>query len=293
MTVNVGTNATISTSDRIDRTLRHPGVQPGRRQCHGLDVGGRRGHVRQRGRHCRQLRPRRSSADSTITVTADGTINSGTNTQADGYPAGGILTGYYPNNRPVPDANVQETSASPAMQRLMRPAAAASEAFNFGTGNATVTTEAGSSITAIGSPIRTTADGAFTPDRHRRLRVRRRRRQHHQCRHRHRGQRRRASYAQATAEERETAPSRSPIMATCSAKGQRNPVVQISTAPAPRPSTTPEQLRRFRCQPRVWPFQRTAARSRSTIAARSSATSRWPTRRSTTRAAAYGTIGGL
>ena len=69
-----------------------------------------------------------------------------------------------------------------------------------------------------------------------------------------------------------------------------NPVVQIITVTGAATLTynAAEELRQFRRQLRASLFPRVAARSRSTTTAPSSATSRWPTRRSPTRAAAYG-----
>jgi hypothetical protein len=89
------------------------------------------------------------SALSTITVTAAGTINSGTNTQPDGFPAAGILTGYDPNSE-SPDSNVHGNVIVTSDATINAASGFGIWAFNFGTGNVTITTEAGSSITASG-----------------------------------------------------------------------------------------------------------------------------------------------
>jgi hypothetical protein len=99
---------------------------------------------------------------SAITVTAAGTIDSGPNTQDGGFPSAGILAGYNPNNAETPDSDVAGNVSVTSDATINAAGGYGIEAFNFGTGNATVTTEADSSITASGSPI-DTPDGIVPP----------------------------------------------------------------------------------------------------------------------------------
>ena len=106
VTVNVGANATISTSIGSNGLF---GIQAFSLDAGNITVSMSAGDVVTSGSvgviavSWAATEP----ADSTIAVTADGTINSGPNTQDGGYPSGGILAGYFPNNSPTPDANVQ------------------------------------------------------------------------------------------------------------------------------------------------------------------------------------------
>jgi large repetitive protein len=100
-------------------------------------------------------------SSSSISVTAAGTINSGSNTQDGGFPSAGILAGYNPNNTETADANVHGSVSVSSDATINAPAGFGIWAFNFGTGNVTVTTGVDSSITASGPSA--TVDGVAVP----------------------------------------------------------------------------------------------------------------------------------
>jgi hypothetical protein len=107
-----------------------------------------------------------SSADSSITVTAAGTIDSGSNPDGNGNPPAGILASYYPNNSPTPESSVFGNVSVTSDATIDATAGSGIVATNFGTGSVTVTTEAGSSITAPSYGILAAAyvDGTVTVD---------------------------------------------------------------------------------------------------------------------------------
>ena len=101
-------------------------------------------------------------ASSAITVTAEGIIDLGPNTQDGGFPSAGILAGYNPNNAGTPDSDVAGNVSVTSEATINAAGGYGIWAFNFGTGNVAVTTEADSSITASGSAI-DTPDGIIPP----------------------------------------------------------------------------------------------------------------------------------
>ena len=80
-------------------------------------------------------------ATSAITVTAAGNINSGLIYQ-NGNPPACIIAGYLPNNSATPDANVAGSVSVTSGATISAAAGYGIWAFNFGTGNVTVTAEA-------------------------------------------------------------------------------------------------------------------------------------------------------
>jgi hypothetical protein len=159
VTVNIGANATISTSTGSNGLF---GIQAFSLDAGNITVLMSAGDVVTSGSIgvAAASFAATDPADSTITVTADGTIDSGPNTQDGGYPSGGIEAGYFPNNSATPDANVQGSVSVTSDATITAAGGWGIEAFNWGTGNATVATEAGSSITNNGSSI-TTSVGTF------------------------------------------------------------------------------------------------------------------------------------
>ncbi len=101
-------------------------------------------------------------ASSAIAVTTDGIIDLGPNTQDGGFPSAGILAGYNPNNAGTLDSDVAGNVGVTSDATINAAGGYGISAFNFGTGNVAVTTEADSSITASGSAI-DTPDGVIPP----------------------------------------------------------------------------------------------------------------------------------
>ena len=101
-------------------------------------------------------------ASSAIAVTTEGVIDSGPNTQDGGFPSAGILAGYNPNNAGTPNSDVAGNVSVTSDATINAAGGYGIWAFNFGTGNVAVTTEADSSITASGSAI-DTPDGVVPP----------------------------------------------------------------------------------------------------------------------------------
>ena len=101
-------------------------------------------------------------ASSAIAVTTEGIIDSGPNTQDGGFPSAGILAGYNPNNAGTLDSDVAGNVGVTSDATINAAGGYGIWAFNFGTGNVAVTTEADSSITASGSAI-DTPDGVIPP----------------------------------------------------------------------------------------------------------------------------------
>ena len=159
VTVNVGANATISTSTGSNGLF---GIQAFSLDAGNITVLMSAGDVVTSGSVgvVAVSQAATEPASSTITVTAAGTINSGPNTQDGGYPSGGIQAGYFPNNSQTLDANVQGSVSVTSDATITAAGGWGIEAFNFGTGNAAITTEADSSITNNGSSI-TTSVGTF------------------------------------------------------------------------------------------------------------------------------------
>ena len=88
---------------------------------------------------------------STITVTASGTINSGANHDGDGNAPGGVVAGYYPNNGANLNGNVAGSVCIISDASITAAGGWGIDAFTFGTGNATVTTQTDSSVTVDSS----------------------------------------------------------------------------------------------------------------------------------------------
>jgi hypothetical protein len=84
---------------------------------------------------------------SSITVTVSGTINSGANLDGDGNAPGGIVAGYYPNNGANLNGNVAGSVCVISDASITAAGGWGIDAFTFGTGNATVTTQTDSSVT--------------------------------------------------------------------------------------------------------------------------------------------------
>jgi hypothetical protein len=98
-------------------------------------------------------------ASSTISVTANGTIHSGTNLNNNGSTPAGIDTGYFPAATASPDGDVAGNVIVHSNAVIIADAGYGIDAYNYGTGDVTVTTSASSSITAAGTAI-----GAFAND---------------------------------------------------------------------------------------------------------------------------------
>ena len=153
VTVNVGTNA-----QHIDFKCSRPRSTAS--WLFSLDTGniavttstGDVITVRKRSgsRQSMMRQPIAPSANSSITVTAAGTINSGPNLDSNGNPPGGIVAGYYPNNTASTDTNVAGNVSVTSDATINAARGLGIDAFNFGTGNSTVTTGVNSSITASG-----------------------------------------------------------------------------------------------------------------------------------------------
>ena len=90
------------------------------------------------------------SSTSSISVTADGTINSGTIAAPDGNPPAGILAGY--NSNDAPEADVAGNVTVTADADITATAGDGIRAYNFGTGNITVNDDGGT-IKTLGQPI--------------------------------------------------------------------------------------------------------------------------------------------
>ena len=91
-----------------------------------------------------------ASADSSVAVTAAGTIDSGTIAAPDGSPPAGILAGYNSNDEPEP--NVAGNVTVTADANITAAAGDGIRAFNFGSGNVTVNDDGGT-IYTLGDPI--------------------------------------------------------------------------------------------------------------------------------------------
>ena len=93
------------------------------------------------------------SAESSVTVAAEGTINSGTIAAPDGSPAAGILAGYTSNTLDdEPEPNVAGNVIVTANADITAMAGDGIRAFNFGTGNVTIN-DAGGTIETLGDAI--------------------------------------------------------------------------------------------------------------------------------------------
>jgi hypothetical protein len=88
-------------------------------------------------------------ADSSVVVTAYGTINSGTAVTGSGNPAAGIAAGYDPGLANNPDGNVHGDVSIADFASIIAPAGTDGiRGDNYGTGTVTVVAEAGATITA-------------------------------------------------------------------------------------------------------------------------------------------------
>ena len=90
------------------------------------------------------------SAESAVTVTAEGTIDSGTIAAPDGNPAAGILAGYTSNDEAEP--NVAGNVIVTADANITAAAGDGIRAFNFGTGNVSIN-DNGGTIETLGDAI--------------------------------------------------------------------------------------------------------------------------------------------
>ena len=94
-----------------------------------------------------------ASADSMVTVTAHGTINSGTAVNPDGGVAGGIVAGYYGTNNVVlgghgvANTSVNGTVVINNYADITAAAGYGIDAYNYGNGDVTVNDKAGTSVT--------------------------------------------------------------------------------------------------------------------------------------------------
>ncbi|WP_271568880.1 FecR domain-containing protein [Bradyrhizobium sp. CCBAU 11386] len=96
-----------------------------------------------------------SGADSTISVVAHGTIHSGSALNGDSTTPGAIIAGYKPGGNGVFSSAVTGDVTVTSDATITADAGYGIEAFTWGVGKVTVTTGAGSSITAAGTAIGT------------------------------------------------------------------------------------------------------------------------------------------
>ena len=101
-----------------------------------------------------------ASADSTITVTAYGTINSGSNLDTGGQAPGGIQAGYN-DGSPLANTNVSGNVLVNDYANITAAAGWGIDAFNYGNGNVTVNDYA-STVTAAQTGIAAYQDGGGT-----------------------------------------------------------------------------------------------------------------------------------
>ena len=94
-----------------------------------------------------------ASDDSTITVTAYGTINSGTTSNLDGSMPQGIVAGYYGTSSvvngvsPIANINVNGTVVVNNYANITAAAGYGIDAYNYGNGDVTINDEVGTSVT--------------------------------------------------------------------------------------------------------------------------------------------------
>jgi T5SS/PEP-CTERM-associated repeat protein len=89
-----------------------------------------------------------ASASTSVTVVANGTIHSGTNLSGSGSPPSGIVAGYFPGGVGQPSSAVAGSVFVTSNATIVAAAGSGINAYNYGTGNVTVTTGATSSTTA-------------------------------------------------------------------------------------------------------------------------------------------------
>jgi hypothetical protein len=106
------------------------------------------------------------AAGTTVSVTARGTIKSGTDLNPNSSTAGGIEAGYLPNVNSAVDGNVAGNVIIDSYATIMAAAGYGIDGYNWGTGNVTITAESTSSITATGTAdnFYGTGIGAFAND---------------------------------------------------------------------------------------------------------------------------------
>jgi len=97
------------------------------------------------------------SASSSVTVIANGTIHSGSLLTPNGSAPAGIAAGYSPNGTNQTTNNVAGNVLVQSNATIVAAAGAGINAYNFGTGNVTVTTGVTSSITAPANGIQANA----------------------------------------------------------------------------------------------------------------------------------------
>jgi T5SS/PEP-CTERM-associated repeat protein len=98
-----------------------------------------------------------ASASSSVTVIANGTIHSGSLLTPNGSAPAGIAAGYSPNGTNQTTNNVAGNVLVQSNATIVAAAGAGINAYNFGTGNVTVTTGLTSSITAPANGIQANA----------------------------------------------------------------------------------------------------------------------------------------
>ncbi|MEO8834551.1 MAG: hypothetical protein ABI407_20265 [Bradyrhizobium sp.] len=92
-----------------------------------------------------------AAAASTVSLTARGTVNSGTHLTPGGNQPQGLSAGYYPGNTGASNTNVNGTVSIDNFANVTAAAGWGIDAYNFGNGNVTVTDEAGTSV--VGAQI--------------------------------------------------------------------------------------------------------------------------------------------
>jgi hypothetical protein len=98
-----------------------------------------------------------AAANSTISVTAHGEIDSGSNNNPNGSAPSAIDAGYLPGGSKTPNGSVSGNVSVTSDAVITAAAGDGINAFTWGTGNVTVQTNAGSSITAVADGIKGTA----------------------------------------------------------------------------------------------------------------------------------------
>ena len=150
VTVNLGANATLSTSTGSDGLF---GIYALSEDTGNVTVSMTAGDQITSG-SSGVLAVSQAAADSSassITVTATGTINSGVNTENGGAPPAGIVAGYDPGDNQTPNAQVAGNVFVTSDATINAAIGFGIWAFNFGTGDTSVTTQSDSKITTSGT----------------------------------------------------------------------------------------------------------------------------------------------